>query len=140
MPDKQTTLVPVVLRCCTKASQNRCASNSRPPLIRTRGNITITQCPPVKEGLYRIQILCRRHPFWSYPAGLTTAEVSPSVCTPLPPSLFTPHQILYSPSLFNNSDTHDGRVESYKLFITCLVQFQSILITVYLGSHIVKPC
>ena len=28
----------------------------------------------VKERLYRIQILCRRHPFWSYPAGLTIAE------------------------------------------------------------------
>ena len=27
-----------------------------------------------KEGLYRIQILCRRHPFWSYPAGLTIAD------------------------------------------------------------------
>ena len=23
----------------------------------------------LKEGLYRIQILCRRYPFWSYPAG-----------------------------------------------------------------------
>ena len=31
----------------------------------------------------------------------TKAEVSPSVCTPLSPSLFTPHQILYSPSLNN---------------------------------------
>ena len=29
----------------------------------------------IKEGLYRIQILCRRHPFWSYPAELTQAEV-----------------------------------------------------------------
>ena len=27
------------------------------------------------------------------------AEVWPSVCTPLSPSLFTPHQILYSPAL-----------------------------------------
>ena len=53
----------------------------------------------LKEGLYRIQILCRRHPFWSYPAGLTIAEVSRSVCTPLSPSLFTPRQIIYSPSL-----------------------------------------
>ena len=35
----------------------------------------------------------------SWPAGFTKAEVSPSVCTPLLPSLFTPHQILYSPSL-----------------------------------------
>ena len=24
----------------------------------------------IKEGLYRIQILCRQYPFWSYPAGL----------------------------------------------------------------------
>ena len=30
----------------------------------------------IKEGLYRIQILCRRHPFWSYPAGLTIADPS----------------------------------------------------------------
>ena len=29
---------------------------------------------PFKEGLYRIQILCRRHPFWSYLAGLTIAD------------------------------------------------------------------
>ena len=29
----------------------------------------------IKEGLYRIQILCRRHPFWSYPAGLTIADL-----------------------------------------------------------------
>ena len=28
----------------------------------------------IKEGLYRIQILCRRHPLWSYPAGLTIAD------------------------------------------------------------------
>ena len=28
----------------------------------------------IKEGLYRIQILCRRHPFWPYPAGLTIAN------------------------------------------------------------------
>ena len=28
----------------------------------------------LKEGLYRIQILCRRHPFWSYHAGLTIAD------------------------------------------------------------------
>ena len=53
----------------------------------------------IKEGLYRIKIICRRHPFWSYPAGLTKADVSPSVCTPLSPSLFTPHQIIYSPAL-----------------------------------------
>ena len=35
----------------------------------------------------------------SWPAGLTKADVSPSVCTPLSPSLFTPHQFLYSHSL-----------------------------------------
>ena len=28
----------------------------------------------IKEGLYRIQILCRRYPFWSYPAWLTIAD------------------------------------------------------------------
>ena len=69
---------------------------------REVGEMTTTiviakQC--IKERQTRIQIPCRRHPFWSYPAGLTKAEVSPSVCTPLSPSLFTPHQILYSPSL-----------------------------------------
>ena len=30
--------------------------------------------PHVKGALYRIQILCRRYTFWSYPAGLTIAE------------------------------------------------------------------
>ena len=33
----------------------------------------------------------------SGPVGLTKAEVSPSTCTRLSPSLFTPHQIIYSP-------------------------------------------
>ena len=28
----------------------------------------------LKEGLYIIQILCRRHPFWSYPTALTIAD------------------------------------------------------------------
>ena len=50
----------------------------------------------IEEGLYRIQILRRRHPFWSYPrrvnnswpAGLTKAEVSPSVCTALSLSVY----------------------------------------------------
>ena len=32
-------------------------------------------------------------------AGLTKAELSPSVCAPLSPSLFAPHQILYRVSL-----------------------------------------
>ena len=35
----------------------------------------------------------------SWPAGVTKAEVSPSLFTPLLPSLFTPHQILYSAPL-----------------------------------------
>ena len=61
----------------------------------------------LKRGC-RIQILCRCHPFWSYPTGwtiaswptvLTNAEVSPSLATPLSPSLFTPHQLLYRASL-----------------------------------------
>ena len=29
----------------------------------------------VKGALYRIQILCRRYTFWSYPAGLTIADL-----------------------------------------------------------------
>ena len=28
----------------------------------------------IKGALYRIQILCRRYTFWSYPAGLTIAD------------------------------------------------------------------
>ena len=37
-------------------------------------NKKITSTSSVKEGLYRIQILCRRNPFWSYPTGLTIAH------------------------------------------------------------------
>ena len=37
----------------------------------------------LKGALYRIQILCRRYTFWSYPAGITKAEISPSLFTPL---------------------------------------------------------
>ena len=32
------------------------------------------QASSVKGALYRIQILCRRYTFWSYPAGLTIAD------------------------------------------------------------------
>ena len=35
----------------------------------------------------------------SRPAGLTQSELSPSVCTPLSPSLFAPNQIIYRASL-----------------------------------------
>ena len=28
----------------------------------------------IKDGLYRIQILCRHHPFWTYPTGLTLVD------------------------------------------------------------------
>ena len=45
-----------------------------------------------------IQLLTRRVNN-SWPAGITKAEVWPSVCTPLSPSVCTPHQILYSPAL-----------------------------------------
>ena len=31
----------------------------------------------VKGALYRIQILCRRYTFWSYPAGLTNSIQRP---------------------------------------------------------------
>ena len=34
-----------------------------------------TQMPVLKEGLYIVQILCPRHPFGSYPAGLTIADL-----------------------------------------------------------------
>ena len=37
----------------------------------------------------------------SWPAGLTKAELLPSVCTPPSPSLFAPHQILYRASLMS---------------------------------------
>ena len=64
----------------------------------------------IKGALYRIQILCRRYTFWSYPAGLTIADrrdnkscsIAESIHTTfssLSPSLFTPHQILYSAPL-----------------------------------------
>ena len=47
----------------------------------------------------------------SWPAGITKAEVSPSLLihttfTPLSPSLFTPHPILYSAPLINVQNTH----------------------------------
>ena len=42
-----------------------------------------TNGPYLKGALYRIQILCRRYTLWSYPAGITKAEVSPSLYTPL---------------------------------------------------------
>ena len=32
----------------------------------------------IKGALYRIQILCRRYTFWSYPAGLTIADTPAS--------------------------------------------------------------
>ena len=65
-----------------------------------------------KGALYRIQILCRRYTFWSYPAGLTIADprdnksrnIAESIhtkFTPPSPSLFTPHQILYSAPLMS---------------------------------------
>ena len=41
------------------------------------------QLRSLKGALYRIQILCRRYTFWSYPAGITKAEESPSLFTPL---------------------------------------------------------
>ena len=33
-----------------------------------------SQASSVKWALYRIQILCRRYTFWSYPAELTIAD------------------------------------------------------------------
>ena len=84
-------------RCRRDSCTERCAGSS----YQTHETL--------KEGLYRIQILCRRHPFWSYPAGLTKAEVSPSVCTPLSPILFTPQQILYSPALMFSNSRHVAR-------------------------------
>ena len=44
------------------------------------------QCP-FKGALYRIQILCRRYTFWSYPAGLTIAGDSLVFIFPLAPML-----------------------------------------------------
>ena len=45
----------------------------------------------------------------SWPAGVTKAEISPSLFTPLSPSLFTPHQILYSAPLRGHVDVHTFR-------------------------------
>ena len=35
---------------------------------------SLTSVIKFKGALYRIQILCRRYTFWSYPAGLTIAD------------------------------------------------------------------
>ena len=49
--------------------------NQHQSIYFTSGNVSaIDYLEGIKEGLYRIQILCRRHPFWSYPAGLTIAD------------------------------------------------------------------
>ena len=58
--------------------QSQTGSSSRAlPLHLDFGNCSDIFCfiSSIKEGLYRIQILCRRHPFWSYPAGLTIADL-----------------------------------------------------------------
>ena len=73
----------------------------------------------LKGALYRIQILCRRYTFWSYPAGLTIADppdnkrlsIAESIhttFTPLSPSLFTPHEILYSAPLIGSQCANAG--------------------------------
>ena len=64
----------------------------------------------IPPSLYRIQILCRRHPLLSYPAGLTIAEVSLSLFTPLSPSLFTSHEILCRASLIQKPKMSKRRV------------------------------
>ena len=44
------------------------------PVLRCCSSTLCDQLQCLKEGLYIIQILCRRHPFWSNPAGLTIAD------------------------------------------------------------------
>ena len=91
----------------------------------------------IKDGLYIIQILCRRHPFSSYTAGLTIAEpsgeaeVSPSVLTPLSPSVFTPHQIIFSPSL-------NGRYVTLR-FLIILGQYEFIVLDMDSLAAVSRP-
>ena len=59
----------------------------------------------------------------SSPAGLTNAEVSPSVCTPLLPSLCTPHQILYSLALSGGHLTLTSIIQLH-IYVQPYGQFQ----------------
>ena len=78
----------------------------------------------------------------SCPAVLTKAEVLPSVCTPLSPSLFTPHQILHSPSLnrrnlsdCSKSITFRSVCFSLILHILCLVHTPSTFASFHFLMH-----
>ena len=100
-----------------------------PPLTfltkRSQLKYNVAWSSPFKGALYRIQILCRRYTFWSYPAGLTIADppdnkrlsIAESIhttFTPLSPSLFTPHQILYSAPLTTEEEVQRS---AYSLFL-----------------------
>ena len=64
-----------------------------------------------KEGLYRIQILCRRHPFRPYPAGLTIAagrvnkswSIAESIHTTITESIHITPNSMYRASLSGSS-------------------------------------
>ena len=47
--------------------------NSKPKNLDFLGDFLV-EFEQLKGALYRIQILCRRYTFWSYPAGLTIAD------------------------------------------------------------------
>ena len=49
--------------------------NQAESLASGRRHIAVlSHCLVWEQKLYGIQILCRRHPFWSYPTGLTIAD------------------------------------------------------------------
>ena len=94
----------------------------------------------IKGTLYIIQILCRRYTFWSYPAGLTIADPPGkqklkyrrvyshhfhTTFTPLSPSLFTPHTIIYRAPL--NCVSGFGYLHSIPRVCACTVCYFCLL-------------
>ena len=77
-PGPTTTLARLSRVCEEWPVSNTVRSVRRPWGFNSRGDPRerlVGKRIAIKEGLYRIQILCRRHPFWSYPAGLTIADL-----------------------------------------------------------------
>ena len=79
-------------------------------------------------------------PAISHPAGLTKAEVSPSLFTPLSPSLFTPHKILYRASLMR-SETGIGVLRPYfRSRVLCAFPFQTTLVLISANEILKRKC
>ena len=57
-----------------RARDEGCADRWGVGGLRGVGVCTMHRLDVIKDGLYIIQILCRRHPFGSYPAGLTIVK------------------------------------------------------------------